>query len=77
MVIISFQRPVYKTLYIRKEVYEFYKDHLRTFYFSLTIENESITMIGIYKELKKEIKYIDHYNILFSADRINNILLKR
>ena len=77
MIVINFQRPVYKALYIGKRIRESYKDHLRTFHSSLTDEGKSIVVIKIYGQLKEEVKYIDHYNISFSADRINDILLKK
>jgi len=76
MIAISFQRPVYKTLHIKKGIRKSYKNHLRTFYSSLTDKNESIAMIKIYKQLKKEIGYIDNHNISFPTNRIDDILLK-
>ncbi|SRR6266699_7332921 len=76
MIVINFQRPVYKTLYIKKRIYKSYKDYLRIFYLSLINKNESIAMIKVYKQLKEEIRYIDNCNISFSIDRIDNILLK-
>ncbi len=77
MVIISFQRPVYKTLYIKKRIREFYKNYLRTLYFSLIDKNKSIIIIKVYRQLKEEVEYIDHYNISLSIDRIDNVLLKK
>ena len=52
-------------LYIRKEVYKFYKNYLRTFHSSLIDKSESIVMIKIYEQLKEEIGYIDNYDISF------------
>src|SRR6266566_2457296 len=77
IITINFQHPVYKTLYIRKKIHKSYKDHLRIFHFSLTNKSKSIAIIKIYRQLKKEIKYIDYYNISFFTDRIDDILLKR
>jgi len=77
MITINFQRSVYKTLYIRKGICKSYKDHFRTFHSLLINKDKSIAMIRVYKQLKEEVKYIDHYNISFSADRIDDILLKR
>ena len=76
VIIINFQHPVYKILYIKRRVYKSYKDYLRTFYSLLTDKDESIVMIGMYKELKKKVGYIDYYNISFSTDRIDNVLLE-
>ncbi len=76
IIAINFQCPIYKTLYIKKRVREFYKDHLQTFYSSLINKNESIMIIEIYKKLKKEIRYINRYNTTFSINQIDNILLK-
>src|SRR6266699_2697467 len=77
MIVINFQHSVYKTLYIKKGVCKFYKNYLQTFHLSLTNKNKSIIIIKIYRQLKEEIKYIDNYNILFSINRINDILLKK
>jgi len=77
MIAMSFQRPVYEALYIRKGVRKSYKDHLRTFYPSLTDKSESIAVIKMYRQLKEEIKYIDNRDISFPIDRIDNVLLKR
>jgi hypothetical protein len=77
IIAIGFQRPVYKTLYIRRRVCESYKDYLRTLYSSLIDKDESIAIIKMYRQLKEEVGYIDHYNISLSIDRIDNILLKR
>ncbi len=49
MIVINFQYPVYKMLYIGKEIYKSYKDYLRMFHFLLTNEDKSIIMIRIYK----------------------------
>ena len=68
IIAINSQRPVYKTLYIRRGVRESYKDYLRTFYLLLIDKSESIAMIKIYRQLKEEIEYIDNYNILFLID---------
>ena len=68
MIIINFQRPVYKTLYIRKGVCEFYKDYFRTFHPLLINKNESIVMIKMYRQLKEEIEYIDNRDISFPID---------
>ncbi len=51
-------------LYIKKGVYKSYKNYFRTFYLSLINKNESIVVIKVYKQLKKEIEYIDNYNII-------------
>jgi|SRR6266699_610963 len=75
MSIINSQCSVYKTVYIKWRIYISYKDHLRTFYFSLVDKSKSITVIQIYKKLKNEVEYIDYRNIPFSIDRIDNILL--
>ncbi len=77
MIVINFQCPIYKTLYIKKRVRKSYKDYLRTFYSSLTDKDKSIVVIEIYGQLKEEIEYIDHRDISLSVDRIDNILLKR
>jgi len=76
MIVVSFQRPVYKALYIGRGVCESYKDHLRTFYSSLIDKGKSIAMIRVYGQLKEEVRYIDHCDISFSADRIDDVLLK-
>jgi len=76
VIVVNSQHPIYKTLYIEREIRESYKDHLRTFHFLLINKDKSIVMIKVYGQLKKEIKYIDHYNISFSTDRIDDILLK-
>jgi len=49
MIVINFQYPVYKMLYIGKEIYKSYKDYLRMFHSLLTNEDKSIIMIRIYK----------------------------
>ncbi len=77
MIVINSQRPIYKTLYIKKEVRKSYKNYFRTFHPSLTNKSKSIAMIKIYGQLKEEIGYIDNYNISFPINRIDNILLKR
>ena len=77
MIVINFQYPIYKVLYIRRRVCKSYKDYLQTFYPSLIDKNESIAVIKVYKQLKEEIKYIDNCNISFPIDRIDNVLLKR
>src|SRR6266699_4075779 len=76
MIVMSSQRPVYETLYMGKGVRKSYKDYFRTFHSSLTDEGKSIVMIRVYGQLKEEVRYIDHRNISFSADRIDDILLK-
>ncbi len=48
VIIISFQRLVYKVLYIKKRIYKSYKDHLRIFYPSLIDKSESIAVIRMY-----------------------------
>ena len=70
------QCPVYEVLHIKKGVCESYKDHLRTFYLSLTDKSKSIVVIKVYGQLKEEIGYIDNCDISFLIDRIDNILLK-
>ncbi|SRR6266566_8029766 len=77
MIVISFQHPVYKTLYIKKGIRKSHKNHLRMFHLSLTDKNKSIAIIKIHRQLKEEIEYIDNYNISFPINRINNILLKK
>src|SRR6266699_6400685 len=77
MIAINFQRPVHKALYIGKRVRESYEDHLRTFYSSLTDKDKSIAVIRMHRQLKEEVRYIDHHDISLSADRIDDILLKR
>jgi len=76
VIVVSSQYPVYKALYIRRGVCKSYKDYFRMFYSSLINKDKSIAVIKIYGQLKEEIKYIDHYNISFFTDRIDNILLK-
>ena len=73
--IINFQRLVYKTLYIKWRIRISYKDYLQIFYSSLVDKDESIAVIWIYRKLKEEVRYIDYYDILFSTDWIDNILL--
>ncbi len=77
MITINSQYLIYKALYIKRRVYKSYKNHLRIFYPSLIDKNKSIVIIKIYRQLKEEIGYIDNYNISFSIDRIDDILLKR
>ena len=77
VIVISFQRPVYKALYIGRGVRESYEDHLRTFHSSLIDKDKSIAIIKIYGQLKEEVRYIDHRNISLSADRIDDVLLKK
>ena len=76
IIVINFQYPVYKALYIRRGIYKSYKNHFRTFYPSLIDKSESIVIIKVYGQLKEEIGYIDNYNISFLIDRIDNVLLK-
>ncbi len=68
IIVVNFQCPIYKTLYIRRGVCEFYKDYLRTFHPSLTNKSESIAIIRIYRQLKEEIGYIDNRDISFPID---------
>ena len=49
IIVISFQRPIYKMLYIKKRVYKSYKNHFRMFYPLLIDKSESIAVIKIYK----------------------------
>ncbi len=77
IIAINFQCSIYKTLYIKKRIRKSYKNHLRTFHPLLIDKNESIVMIKVYGQLKEEIGYINNYNISFSINRIDNILLKR
>jgi len=76
VIVVSFQCPVYKTLYIKKGIRESYKDYFRTFYSSLTDKGKSIVVIKVYGQLKEEVRYIDHRDISLSADRIDDVLLK-
>ncbi len=64
-------------LYVKRGVCKSYKDHLRMFHPLLIDKNESIAVIKMYGQLKEEIEYVDNRNILFSINRIDNILLKR
>ncbi len=49
IIVVNFQRSVYKILYIKRGIYKSYKDYFRTFYPLLTNKNESIVMIKIYR----------------------------
>ncbi len=49
MIIMNSQHPIYKVLYIKREVCKFYKNYLRMFHFLLIDKNESIAIIKIYK----------------------------
>jgi len=77
MIAVNSSHPVYKTLYIKRGVCKSYEDHLRTLHSLLTDKDESIAVIRVYGQLKKKVRYIDHCNISLSADRIDNILLKK
>ncbi|SRR6266566_2455645 len=72
---IFFQYPIYKILYIQKKVRISYKNYIKIFHSLLIDKNETILIIRIDEQLKKEIGYIDHYNILLFSDRINDFLL--
>ena len=76
MIVISFQRPVYKTLYIKRGVRKSYEDYFRTLYSLLIDKSESIAVIKVYGQLKEEVGYIDYCDISLSTNRINNVLLK-
>ncbi len=77
VVVMFFQRSIYKTLYIWKGIYIIYETDIRTFYSLLIDENKTVFIIGIYYKLEKEVRYIDNYKVFLSLNRIDNLLLQR
>ena len=49
VIVVSFQRPVYKALYMRRGICKFYKDYFRVFYPSLIDKSELIIVIKMYR----------------------------
>ncbi len=45
------------------------------FYSLLIDKSKSITVIWIYKELEKEVRYIDNDDIMFTSNRVDDLLL--
>ena len=72
-----FQRSIYKTLRIRKEVYIAYKTNIGTFYSLLTNKDKAVLIVGIYHKLEKEVYYIDNRKIFLFSNRIDDLLLQR
>ena len=77
VVVMFFQRSIYKTLYIWKGIYIIYETDIRTFYSLLIDENKTVSIIGIYYKLEKEVRYIDNCEVFLSSNRIDNLLLQR
>ncbi len=49
IIIMNFQRPIYKVLRIKRRIYKSYKDYFQMFYPSLTDKSKSIAVIKVYK----------------------------